>query len=435
MMQFNMSPETLVETRTANVTVDKCLNGDMPEPVLKDHCMCANGVHFRKDVRGTIPEIIDKLYAERKGVKKEMLDVTQQREKGVINKKLADKTITKLNTNQMAIKIMMNSLYGAMGNKWFRYYDVRVAEGITLSGQLAIRWAEKTVNDYMNSLLGTEDKDFVIAIDTDSVYINFGPMVEQMGITDTAQAVRVIDEIAEKKFEPVIAESYERMAKMLNAYENKMVMGREVIADVGVWTAKKRYILNVHNNEGVQYAKPKLKIMGIEAVKSSTPASCREALKGLFSVMVTQTEKDTQKAIKLFRNHFNTLPPHGIAFPRGVSDIGKWKDRDSIYKTGTPIHVRGSLLYNTLIDEMGLTKKYDYIKDGDKMKFLYLDPKNPIKENVIAFPEYLPREFGLDKYVDYDLMYEKAFLTVVRPVLDAMQWREEEVVSLEDFFG
>ena len=120
--------------------------------------------------------------------------------------------ITKLNTNQMAIKIMMNSLYGAMGNKWFRYYDVRVAEGITLSGQLAIRWAEKTVNDYMNSLLGTEGKDFVIAIDTDSVYINFGPMVEQMGITDTAQAVRVIDEIAEKKFEPVIAESYERMA-------------------------------------------------------------------------------------------------------------------------------------------------------------------------------------------------------------------------------
>jgi len=175
--------------------------------------------------------------------------------------------------------------------------------------------------------------------------------------------------------------------------------------------------------------------MGIEAVKSSTPASCRDALKGLFKVMMTQTEGDTQKAIQLFRNHFNTLPPHDIAFPRGVSDVTKWKDRDTVYKSGCPIHVRGALLYNKLLKDLNLTKKYNEIKDGEKIKFVYLDPKNPIKENVIAFPEYLPREFGLEKYIDHGLMFDKAFLAVVRPVLEAMDWKEEETVSLEDFFG
>ena len=434
MMQFNMSPETVVDTRTANVTVDKCLNRERPDSVLPDHCIAANGVHFRKNGRGTIPSIIEGLYAERKGIKKEMLATSQQVEKGAIGKKIGDKTITKLNTQQMAIKIMMNSLYGALGNRWFRYYDVRVAEAITLTGQLAIRWAEKTVNDFMNQLLGT-DSDYVIAIDTDSVYINFGPMVDKMGLTDKAQTVRVIDEIVAQKFEPLLKKSYDEMAEYMNAYENKMVMEREVIADVGIWTAKKRYILNVHNSEGVQYAKPKLKIMGIEAVKSSTPASCRDALKGLFSVIVTQTEKDTQTAIQIFREHFHTLEPHEVAFPRGVSDVGKWRDRDLIYQKGTPIHVRGALLYNALLKELGLERKYTEIKNGEKIKFLYLDPKNPIKENVIAFPDYLPEEFGLHKYVDKKLMFDKAFLSVVRPVLDAMDWREEEVVSLEDFFA
>ena len=435
MMQFNMSPETVSDTRTASVTVDKCLGGVMPTPVLSDHTIAANGVHFQKESRGVIPTIIEGLYSERKEVKKEMIGVQKQVEKGVVNKKIADKEITKLNTTQMAIKIMMNSLYGAIANKWFRYYDVRVAEAITLSGQLAIRWAEKTVNTYMNSLLGTKDQDFVIAIDTDSVYVDFGPMVEQMGLTDTAKTVEVLDQIASKKFEPILEQSYSAMAKYMNAYENKMVMSREVIADVGVWTAKKRYILNVHDNEGVRYNVPKLKIMGIEAVKSSTPASCRDALKGLFKVMMTTDEKDTQKAIQTFRNHFMTLQPHEVAFPRGVSDVFKWRDRDTIYKSGCPIHVRGALLYNKLLKDLKLTKKYTEIKNGEKIKFLYLDPKNPIRENVIAFPDYLPEEFGLHKYVDHQLMFQKAFLAVVDPVLGAMDWKAEETVSLEDFFG
>ena len=431
MMQYNISPETVVDRRTANVNVDNCLGQTRPDSILPDHAIAANGIHFRKDIRGVIPSIIDGLYGERKVIKQEMLRVTQLTEEG----KMDGKELSSLDASQMAIKIMMNSLYGAMANRWFRYYDPRCAEAITLSGQLSIRWAEKAVNDYMNKVLSTKDVDYVIAIDTDSVYMNFGSLVEKMGMTDRDKITKVIDQIVEEKFIPLIEDSYNDLAYYMDAYENKMVMGREVIADAGIWTAKKRYILNVLNSEGVQYAKPKLKIMGIEAVKSSTPASCRDALKGLFNILIGGTEDNTQKAIAIFNTHFVTLPPQDIAFPRGVSDIGKWRHPDTIYMKGTPIHVRGALLYNALLKELDLERKYTPIKDGEKIKFLYLNPKNPIKENVIAFPDYLPEEFDLHKYVDHKLMFEKAFMNPVNPILDAIGWKPEPTVSLEDFFG
>jgi DNA polymerase elongation subunit (family B) len=431
MMQYNISPETVVDRRTANVNVDNCLEHRRPDSILPDHSIAANGIHFRKDIRGVIPSIIDGLYSERKVIKQEMLRVTQLTEEG----KTDGKELSSLDASQMAIKIMMNALFGSFANKWFRYYDPRIAEAITLSGQLSIRWAEKAVNDYMNKVLSTEGTDYVIAIDTDSVYMNFGPLVEKMGMTERDKITKGIDQIVEEKFIPLIEDSYNELAYYMDAYENKMVMGREVIADAGIWTAKKRYILNVLNSEGVQYAKPKLKIMGIEAVKSSTPASCRDALKGLFNILIVGTEDKTQQAIAMFKTHFNTLPPHDIAFPRGVSDIGKWKHPDTIYMKGTPIHVRGALLYNALLKELDLERKYTPIKDGEKIKFLYLNPKNPIKENVIAFPDYLPEEFDLHKYVDHKLMFEKAFMNPVNPILTAINWQPEPTISLEDFFA
>ena len=431
MMQYNMSPETVVNRATPGVSVESCLERMRPPSSMPDHTIAANGVHFRKDKKGVIPQIIEGLYAERKGIKRNMLDAQSKVEAGDAS---AAKEITKLDGQQMAIKIMMNSLYGALNNRWFRYYDSRVGEAITMSGQLSIRWAENTANDFMNKVLETDGEDYVIAIDTDSLYMNFGPLVDKLGITDTAKATRVIDKMCEDKFIPLFTKSYQELATYMDAYSNKMVMGREVIADNGIWTAKKRYILNVLNSEGVQYAEPKLKIMGIEAVKSSTPMSCRDALKGLFKVMISGTEKDTQKAIQIFKQHFYTLEPHEIAFPRGVSSVSKWTDRDRIYKQGCPIHVRGSLLYNALLDENNM-RNQTRIKDGEKIKFLYLNPKNKMHENVIAFPEFLPKEFDLHRHVDYDAQFDKAFMSPVRPILDAIGWREEEVVSLEDFFG
>jgi hypothetical protein len=287
----------------------------------------------------------------------------------------------------------------------------------------------------MNKICGTTNFDYVIAIDTDSNYVNFGPLVKKLGLENrpTKEVVDIVDKMVRDKFEPMIAKSYDKLAQHMNSYQNKMVMEREVIADKGVWTAKKRYILNVHNSEGVEYKEPKLKIMGIEAIKSSTPEVCRSAMKALFKVIMTGSEENTQKAIGQFKDHFSSLPPEDVSFPRGVSDVIKWKDSKDIYKKGTPIHVRGALMYNHAISDRGL-KDYEKIQNGDKVKFCYLKKPNPIKENVITFPDYLPMELQLHKYVDYNLMFDKTFLDAVTPILDAIGWTPEPVINLEDFF-
>jgi DNA polymerase elongation subunit (family B) len=438
-MQYNMSPETIVPEMTPHVSVDTVLSLDKPESARPDCSMAANGTHYRKDIRGIIPKLVEDMYAGRKVVKKKMLEAEQELQH--VDKShhaevyRLEKAISTLDNEQMAYKIMMNSLYGAIGNRWFRYFDLRIAEGITLSGQLSIRWAEQSVNGFMNKILGQEGFDHVIAIDTDSLYIDFAPLVKMLGwdSKDKGEVVALIDKVCREQFEPMLERSYDRLAEYMDAYENKMVMAREAIADAGIWTAKKRYILNVHNNEGVQYKTPKLKIMGIEAVKSSTPMSCREALKELFKVIISSSESDTQKAIAHFKQYFNTLPPEAVSFPRGVSKVTDWEDRSTVYKKGCPIHVRGSILFNKALADNNL-KRYAKIKDGEKIKFCYLKTPNPIRENVIAFPDYLPEELKLHKYVDYDLQFEKAFLEVVRPILAAIGWNEEETVSLEDFF-
>ena len=125
-----------------------------------------------------------------------------------------------------------------------------------------------------------------------------------------------------------------------------MVMKRENIADRGIWTAKKRYILNVWNSEGVQYAEPKLKVMGIEAVKSSTPAPCRKMLKDAFKIMMTGSEDDVINYIDKCRSEFNRLDPEDVSFPRSISDVEKYKSSSQIYSKGSPIHSRGALLFN-----------------------------------------------------------------------------------------
>jgi DNA polymerase elongation subunit (family B) len=325
----------------------------------------------------------------------------------------------------------MNSLYGALGNRWFRYFDQRVAESITLAGQLAILWAERAVNKEMNTLLET-DKDYVIAIDTDSLYINMNDLVKKFEPKDP---VKFLDKICSEHFEKVLDKSYAELADYTNAYTNRMEMGREVIADRGIWVAKKRYILNVHNSEGVQYATPKLKMMGIEAVKSSTPMVVRDRMKEIFSVIIQGTEEDTQKYIESFRQEFNTLPMEDISFPRSVTDVTKWHDNKDIFKKGTPIHVRGSLLYNKMLEKHALTRRFEPIKNGEKIKFCYLRIPNPMAHNVISYPVSLPREFGLEKYADYEIMFQKTFLDPLEPILDAVGWTAEPKAQLDMFFA
>lgn len=432
-VQYNMSPETLVAgiDGTYMCGVDHYLDNPVDQRAVDlDLAVAANGSSYRKDSTGFLPKIIVDYYSERKAVKKEMLEAEQQYQ--IMKTVELERKINQLENRQMAIKILLNSLYGALGNQHFRYFDMRMAEGITLSGQLTIRWAERAINAEMNKIMQTKNKDYVIAIDTDSVYVNFGSFVKKL---NPADPVKALDKICEEHFIPFLEKSYDGLYEHMNAYDKRMIMAREVIADRGIWTAKKRYILNVHNSEGVQYKEPKIKMMGIEAIKSSTPAAVREKFKDIFHVIINGTENDTQKFIKDFRQYFYGLPPEDISFPRGVTNITDWSDRQFVYKKGTPIHVRGSLLYNKAVKDKSLDKTHTLINNGDKIKFCYMMLPNPIKENVISFPQYLPKDLGLHKYIDYEKQFEKTFIDPLSPILDAVGWSVEDRMTLDDFFS
>jgi len=436
MMQYNISPETLVEEKHPSATIDRILNKEITFEMYKDYAVCANGAMFRKDIKGFMPELMEKMYAERKIFKKKMLQAKQEYEKTPT--KQLEKDIAKYNNFQMARKIALNSCYGAIGNQYFRFFKLANAEAITLSGQTSIRWIENKVNGYLNNLLQTENTDYVIASDTDSIYINFGPVVTKFLSSksgEKATVVSLLNKVCEEKLEPFIERSYQELASYVNAYSQKMQMKRENIADRGIWTAKKRYILNVWDSEGVRYSEPKLKIMGIEAVKSSTPAPCRTMIKDALKLMMNGTEDDVIKFIDDARQRFNKMDPEDIAFPRSVSDVKKHKSHSTIYAKGSPIHVRGALLYNHYIKEYGLQNKYSEINNGEKIKFIYLKKANPIRENVISFISEFPREIGVDKYIDYELQFNKAFLEPLKTILDAIGWNVEKTVNLELFFG
>jgi DNA polymerase elongation subunit (family B) len=435
-MGYNISPETLVEERHPSVSVDKILNKQLTFEMYKDYAVCANGAMYRKDVRGFLPELMEKIYEDRTIYKKKMLAAKQEYEKK--KTKELEKEIARCNNIQMARKIQLNSAYGAIGNQYFRYFKLANAEAITLSGQVAIRWIEEKMNTYLNKLLKTKEVDYVIASDTDSIYLNMGPLVETVykGREKTTESVvSFLDKVAKVELEKYIESCYQELADYVNAYDQKMQMKRENIADRGIWTAKKRYILNVWDSEGVRYEEPKLKMMGIEAVKSSTPAPCRQMIKDGLKLMMSGTEEQVIKFIDKCRSDFKKLPPEQIAFPRTASDVRKYHSHSDIYMKGTPIHIRGALLFNHYIKEKKLTNKYSLIGNGEKIKFIYLKKPNIIQENIVSFIQDFPLELGLDKYIDYELQFEKSFLEPLKSILDAIGWKTEHITTLESFFN
>jgi DNA polymerase elongation subunit (family B) len=435
-MQYNISPETLVEQRHPSVTVDKILNQEIDFEPYKEYAVCANGAMYRKDVRGFLPELMEKIYKDRTIYKKKMIEAKQQYEKTPTNALV--KEIARCNNIQMARKIQLNSAYGAIGNQYFRYFKLANAEAITLSGQVSIRWIEEKLNKYLNKILKTKDIDYVIASDTDSIYLNMGPLVETVyeGKEKTTESVvSFLDKVSQVELEKYIESCYQELADYVNAYDQKMQMKRENIADRGIWTAKKRYILNVWDSEGVRYEEPKLKMMGIEAVKSSTPAPCRQMIKDGLKIMMSGTEDEVIEYIDNCRTKFKQLPPEQIAFPRTASDVRKYRSHSDIYSKGTPIHVRGALLFNHYIKEKNLTNKYSLIGNGEKIKFIYLKKPNIIQENIISFIQDFPTELGLDKYIDYELQFEKSFLEPLKSILDAIGWKTEQTTTLESFFN
>ena len=435
-MQYNISPETLLPNRHPSATVDKILNRELDFSDLDGRTVCANGAFYDTTRRGFLPELMEKIYNERKIYKKQMLAAQAEYDKNPTPELMKD--ITKFNNFQMARKIQLNSAYGAIGNQYFRYYKLTNAEAITLSGQVSIRWIANKMNEYLNNLLQTTETDYVIAIDTDSIYLNLGPLVDKFfsaRSSDKAAIAKVLDKICGEKLEPFIEQSYQELADYVSAYEQKMIMKRENIANKGIWTAKKRYILNVLVDEATVLTKPKLKIMGLEAVKSSTPAPCRSKIKNAFDLIMSGTEEDVIKFIDDFRNEFYSLPPEEIAFPRSVRGLTKWRDPVTLYKKSCPIHVRGSLLYNFQLNKNNLFHKYPRIQEGDKIKYIYLKTPNKLGENVFSFVSDFPTEVNLEKYVDYKLQFQKSFLDPLKIVLDAIGWRTEQTANLDFLFA
>ena len=428
LVQYNMSPETLVHGNYGIQDVTHYLNHEKHEIVKDEYAISGNGSKFNKNFVGVFPKLVKEYYDERVEVKK--LQLAAQKEIQENYTTTLDKQIVTLENKQLAIKILLNSLYGALANKHFLYFEKRLAESVTLSGQLAILQAQKAMNKAMNKILGT-DNDYIVAIDTDSLYVNFGPLVEKLSPNNP---VSFLDKICKDHFEKVLEKSYKKLFDKMQALGNRMVMAREGISSSGIWTAKKRYILNVHNNEGVQYKEPKIKIMGIEAIKSSTPEVVRDKFKKIFKLILTGTESETQQFIQNFRNEFRNFTPEQVSFPRRVSNITDWYDRKTIYKKSCPIHVRGSLLFNKYVKAAKIQNRYELITNGSRIKFCYLRLPNPIRENVIAFPEALPKELKLHNYIDYDLQFQKTFIEPLNLILDSIGWSAEEQTTLEDFF-
>jgi len=432
MMQYNISPDTIIDQSTLNgyalgeflqqkITVDTLLNKQVDTHIIQQDrvTVTPNGQLFRTSKKG--------LEAAN--------DVSEAIRTEIKNR------IARFNNLQAVKKICLNSCYGALGNEWFRFFDVRQAEAITMSGQLSIRWIMNALNGYMNAIMETKEKDYVIASDTDSVYLNLSSLVDKViakskkpVLQTTKEIVDFLDKGCENKFQPFINKTYQDLAVYTNAYDQKMIMKREKICDVGICIAGKNYIWSVWDSEGVRYSEPKIKPVGLKMIKSNTPEASRKKLKEILKIIVHGEEEELQRFVATFKEEFKTLPIEDIATPTGMNGLGDWGDKNTIYKKGTTIHIKGSLLYNHFLKEKQLDKKYPLLHDGEKIKFIYLKMPNPIRNEVIAFPNILPPELGLHSYVNRDKQFEGAFISPLKAILDIIGWSAYHTTNIEGFF-
>lgn len=439
--QWNISPETLVKDEMLPITVDTILNEESDINGINwvqyakdnDYSIAANGSMYRRDKRGMLPELMEFLMVGRKTAKKKML-LLEQEYQNTKDSSLPSK-IAALNALQLALKVAANAGYGAVTNAGFRYFELKIGEAITLTGQASDRHAEKSINRYLNNILKTDNIDYGIAGDTDSLYLNVDPLVNRVAKdpSNIDSVVKLLDKIGNEIQKHPIQKSIDFIYDSCNCVDKLMDMKREAISSKAIFTAKKRYAMIVHNSEGVSYDPPKMKITGLDIIKSSTPRLIRDDLRGTLPVIFEHGVGPLRDYVTKTKKKFMTTEVENISFPRGISDLDKWFDGKT-YKKGTPIHVRGAILYNQYVKKFG---KYDTIRNGDRIKFVYLKLPNPIHEDVISFPTngQLPVELNLHRYIDWDKMWQKTFISPLENITNAIKWELEERSSLDDFFG
>lgn len=440
--------------------------------------MTANRAFFRRGKRSIFNEKTRLVYDDRKKVKKEMLKLEQELVNldVIISKqgfpataeqqiKLSELEIgiaTK-DAHQHSLKILMNSLFGAIGNKWFREcFDIRVAEGITVSGKLSILWIARKLDEYMNKVLGTGEvlhrihhtsrpaattlevvsgKNYAIYQDTDSCYLDMSALVDKMFTpeqqkNDVEKIVNFLDKLFATKIEPYIDQCYQELSEYINADDQRMFMKREVIATSAIWAAKKRYTMLVADSEGVRYL-PSLyhKTVGLDAVKGSAPKHCRAWMLEGYRIAMEGTEDQIQTFCSEKKKEFLNLPIEKIATPSGVNGIERYIDDDTLYKKGSPKHVKAAIWHNKLVSQFSLLGT-PMIKSGDKILYVELKNNNPYSGcECIAFQGKLPLDFKLDRYVDYESNWEKNFISPMGNLLNSIGWSATKQATVLDWFN
>ena len=433
-MQYNISPETIRGMHREGISVRNFLDEKVDTKYYKDNniTICPNGAVFSREKQGFLAKLMDKMYKSRIEFKEGELKAKREYDK--TNDDLYKKEAARCFNIQWAKKISLNSAYGAIGNQYFRFFDERQAEAITTSGQLTIRWIEKKLNILLNSILKTDNKDYIIASDTDSVYVKMSDLVEKVcKDKDNNKILNFLDKVVEQKLQPFIDKCFKELGNYTNAFQQRLEMKREIIADKGIWVAKKRYMLNVLDEEGIRYRKPKLKIMGVEAVKSSTPQVCREEIRKAIDIILTGTQEDLISFVSDFREKFFSYIPEKISSPRSCNFLTKYSSSKDIFKIRTPIHTKGALVYNQKLKDLKLENRFPFIQNGDKIKYILLKIPNPMKCNVVSFITSLPKQFNLKDYIDYEMQFEKTFTDPLRIVLKVVNWDYEKKASLESF--
>lgn len=410
MQNHNVSPETKVR-KISDIEISDLIDMKFDTEFLKarNQTMLANGTIFTKSKTGLVPEIINHCFKQRKAKKSEMI----KREKADHN----DPLVPVLDATQNALKLIMNSFYGAYGNKHFRYFDIDIAEGITITGRVFIQYVIKKTNLYLNELFNTNNIDYVVFSDTDSMGITLLELIKQRGAENLPikERIQLMDQFTEAHIKPFIDGLCKKFADYFNCTTLSVYdMKREVLADVGIWRKKKNYIMQIYDNEGVKYDPPELKVRGIQIRRSDTPIICRNAMEKCVDVLLNKSESELQGFISDFYNKFKKRNPKEIAFPKGVSDIDKWIDtyydnHFHSWKKGTPVHVKAAMAYNILRLQHGLQNELPSINNGNKIKFVYLVANNPTPFDVVGFIDDLPKEFGLHKFIDYEMQFDKSF--------------------------
>lgn len=423
--EWNLSPEMIVDKQDFGTVEDFLARKVSLQSVDPKYAVAVNGALMRKDAEGFLPAMLKELYEERTKFKKMMNAAKKalEHETDPAKRKQLERDKAAYNNQQAVRKVNLNSAYGALGNQYFRYYDVRLAEAVTVTGQLAIRWVAQDVNAFMNKANGTSGKDYIIASDTDSIYIEMEAVASRLN-----NDVNQVDTFCQKFLQPLIDKSFAVLADYLRVYHPCLSMVRDVIADKAIWTAKKRYAMNVLDSEGVRYEKPQLKIMGMEAIKSSTPSIVRKMItSGLELFMRGEAQENMWAFIEDCKQQFTHASFVDIAFPRGVNGLQKYEAQSK----HVPIHVAGALAFNRKLDRDNLTTVCEPIHEGEKIRFAYLRQPNPFHTHVLAAPvSGCPEEWNVEAWVDYETQFDKTFLEPFGKILECAGWTTEKHASL-----